>query len=306
MRGEPGEQSAWKWPWQEIVSIVGTLVGVLGLAFFAVSNSAYGHFYSSLGTTPTDVGLTYFGVLAASTGWAIALAVGLTCVVLTLVALLPAVELGGMVSARLRELDLTLVAQLRHQWSMFRSAIRDREWRLPKDEQDARWNAWEAASDAAFEQALSQRDKFFQTEIEPGTKVGQLWAEGIVNRVVMTAVLLLFLSFLVIDPIEHTLQFADQVKAGHSGGVTAGLMGVPLVRLRADEVRVASAGGVGQFPAVDRLRGRKLIYLGEANSKAVLYDPGSRMTFYVPAAILVLEVREVVPVPVEVEVAVPA
>jgi hypothetical protein len=69
-------------------------------------------------------------------------------------------------------------------------------------------------------------------------------------------------------------------------------MGLPLVRLRADEVRVASAGGVGQFPAVDRLRGRKLIYLGEANSRAVLYDPGHRVTFYVPAATLVLEVRE--------------
>jgi hypothetical protein len=109
--------------------------------------------------------------------------------------------------------------------------------------------------------------------------------------VVVSVVLFLFMSFLVIDPIDHTLQFADQVKAGHSGGVTAGLWGLPLVRLRADEVRVASAGGVGQFPAVDRLRGRKLIYLGEANGRAVLYDPGSRVTFYVPASTLVLEVR---------------
>jgi hypothetical protein len=51
------------------------------------------------------------------------------------------------------------------------------------------------------------------------------------------------------------------------------------VRLRADEVRVASAGKAGQFPAVDRLSGRRLIYLGEANSKAMLYDPLRRVTF---------------------------
>jgi hypothetical protein len=290
-KGE-GDQLASKWPWKDIVTIVGSLVGVLGFAFFAVSNSAYGHFYSSLGTTPTDVGLTYFGVLAASTGWAIALALGLTIVVLTLVALLPRVELGDMVSEHLRTADLTFVAQVQHGWRMLRSAIRDREWRLPRDEQDARWNAREAAFDAALEQARSQRDTFFQTEIEPGTKIGQLWADGIVSKAVVTVVLFLFLSFLVIDPINHTLQFADQVRAGHSGGVTAGLWGLPLVRLRADEVRVASAGDVGQFPAVDRLRGRNLIYLGEANSKAVLYDPGHRVTFYMPAATLVLEVRQ--------------
>jgi hypothetical protein len=292
MTGEPGDQLAWEWPWKDIVSIVASLLGVLGLAFFAVSNSAYGHFYSSLGTTPTDVGLNHFGVLAASTEWAIVLALGFTFVVVTLMALLPAVELGGMVSAQLRKLDLTFGAQLRHGWSMLGSAIRDRVWRLPKDEQDARWNAREAAFDAALEQASSRRQEFFQTEIEPGTKIGQLWAEGIVSRVVVTVVLFLFLSFLLIDPIHHTLQFADQVKAGHSGGVTAGLWGLPLVRLRADEVRVASAGAVGQFPAVDRLRGRELIYLGEASGKAVLYDPGHRVTFYVPAATLVLEVRE--------------
>jgi hypothetical protein len=45
MTGEPGDQLAWKWPWKDIVSTVASLVGVLGLAFFAVSNSAYGHFY---------------------------------------------------------------------------------------------------------------------------------------------------------------------------------------------------------------------------------------------------------------------
>jgi hypothetical protein len=151
MTGEQGEQLAWTWPWKEIVSTAASLVGVLGIAFFALSNSAYGHFYGSLGTTPTDVGLTHFGVLAASTGWAVALALGLTLVVLTLWAFLPGVELGGIVSAQLRMADLTFVAQLRHGWRMFGSVIRDRWWRLPKDEQVARMNATEAAFDAALD-----------------------------------------------------------------------------------------------------------------------------------------------------------
>jgi hypothetical protein len=42
---------------------------------------------------------------------------------------------------------------------------------------------------------------------------------------------------------------------------------------------------------VDRLSGRKLIYLGEANNKVMLYDPVRRVTFSVPAANLVLELR---------------
>jgi hypothetical protein len=115
------------------------------------------------------------------------------------------------------------------------------------------------------------------------------WSEN--RRGVTGFFISLFLFFVVIDPIHHTFQFAEQVKVGHAGSVSAGLFGLPLVRLRADEVRIASAGKAGEFPAVDRLSGRRLIYLGEANSKAMLYDPVRRVTFSMPAASLVLELR---------------
>jgi hypothetical protein len=290
MTEESSDQLAWKIPWKDVISLAFPMLSVLGLALYALSSYAYGHFYSSLGTTPSDVGLNYVGMLAVSTGWAIALALGLAFVVSIVIAWFPAVSLGGMVGEHLRLGEL-FRAPFRGGWLMFRSAVRDREWRLPTEEQEARWNAREAELEAILERDQAWRDEFLNTEIEPGTKFGQLWAEGIFGRLFIVTVLWLFVSFLVIDPIQHTFQFAEQVKAGHPGSVSAGLFGLPLVRLRADEVRVVSAGKVGEYPAIDRLSGRRLIYLGEADSKAMLYDPVRQVTFSVPAANLVLELR---------------
>lgn len=73
------------------------------------SSYAYGRFYSSLGTTPTDVGLTYVGILAVSTGWAMVLAVGLAFAIAAVFAWLPAIRLGGMVGEHLRMGELFVV-----------------------------------------------------------------------------------------------------------------------------------------------------------------------------------------------------
>lgn len=291
MTEEPSDQLAWNVPWKDVVTLAAPLLTVLGFAFFGLSNYAYGHFYSSLGTTPADVGLTYFGILAVSTGWAIALGLGLAFVVPMVIYGMPIVRLGGMVGEHLRMGELIVVAPFRYGWPMLREVIRDRH--LPKEEREARMDAMIAQAEAGLDREQAWRDQFLETEIEPGTKLGQLWAEGLFVRLILIVVLFASVNFLVFNPIEQINRYAEQVNAGHPGRVSAGLFGLPLVRLRADEVRVASAGGVGQFPAVDRLKGRKLIYLGEANAKAVLYDPGHRVTFYVPAATLVLEVREV-------------
>lgn len=278
MTEESGDQLSWKIPWKDVIASALPLLTVLGMAFYAVSSYAYGHFYSSFGTTPADVGLTYVGILTVSIGWAIALAVGLAFVTAIVFAWLPAIRLGGMVGQHLRMGEL-FVVPYRHAWPILRSMIRNREWRLSKEEQEARWNARETELDALLEREQAWRDRILHTEIEPGTKTGELWADGVVGRWFVRIVVGLFVFFLVIGPILHTFQFAEQVKAGHAGSVSAGLLGLPLVRLRADEVRVTSAGKAGEFPAVDRLSGRRLIYLGEANSKAMLHDPIRRVTF---------------------------
>ena len=131
MTEESSGQLSWKIPWKDVISSAVPLLSILGLALYALSSYAYGHFYSSLGTTPADVGLTYVGMLVASTGWAIALALGLAFVVLVITIWYPAIRLGDMVGEHLRMSEL-LLAPYRRGWSMFRSFLRDREWRLPR------------------------------------------------------------------------------------------------------------------------------------------------------------------------------
>jgi heme/copper-type cytochrome/quinol oxidase subunit 3 len=109
MTEESSDQLSWKIAWKDITSSAVPLLSVLGMAFYALSSYAYGHFYNSLGTTPADVGLTYVGILAVSTGWAIALALGLAFVVLVVIAWFPAIRLGGMVGEHLRMGELFAV-----------------------------------------------------------------------------------------------------------------------------------------------------------------------------------------------------
>jgi hypothetical protein len=66
MTEEPSDQLSWKIPWKDVISSAVPLLSILGLALYALSSYAYGHFYSSLGTTPADVGLTYVGMLAVN------------------------------------------------------------------------------------------------------------------------------------------------------------------------------------------------------------------------------------------------
>jgi hypothetical protein len=187
-------------PWKDVISSAVPLLTILGLALYALSSYASGHFYSSLGTTPADVGLSYVGMLAASTGWAIVLTLGLAFVVSMIIVWSPAIRLGDMVGDHLRMSELFL-APYRHAWPMFRTFLRDREWRLPKEEQEARWNAREADLEAVFEREKTRQDEILHAEIEPGTKLGQLWADGVFGRWFVRIALTLFLFFLVIDSI---------------------------------------------------------------------------------------------------------
>ena len=167
MTEESSDQLSWKIPWKDVIASAVPLFTVLGMAFYALSNYAYGHFYSSLGTTPADVGLTYVGILAVSTGWAIALALGLAVVIAAVFAWLPAIRLGGMVGEHLRMGEL-FVIPYRHAWPILRSMIREREWRLPKEEQEARWNAREAQLDASWSENRRGVTGFFIPRLSLG------------------------------------------------------------------------------------------------------------------------------------------
>src|SRR5215218_10370887 len=65
---------------------------------------------------------------------------------------------------------------------------------------------------------------------------------------------------------------------------------IPLVILaiRADPATVEPAGKPGDSPAADRLRGRRLLYLGQADGTVVLYDAAAQRAVYVPASAMIL------------------
>jgi hypothetical protein len=65
---------------------------------------------------------------------------------------------------------------------------------------------------------------------------------------------------------------------------------VPRSLIRADPVTVESVGKRGDSPAVERLRDKKLLYLGQSNGTVLLYDATAQRAVYVPADSIVLHV----------------
>jgi hypothetical protein len=69
-------------------------------------------------------------------------------------------------------------------------------------------------------------------------------------------------------------------------------MSIPLtiLAIHADPATVEPTGKPGASPAADRLRGRRLLYLGQAGGTIVLYDVAAQRAVYVPASAVILQV----------------
>jgi hypothetical protein len=67
---------------------------------------------------------------------------------------------------------------------------------------------------------------------------------------------------------------------------------IPLtvLAIHADPASVEPAGKFGDSPAADRLRGRRLLYLGQEGGTVVLYDAAAQRAVYVPASAVILQV----------------
>jgi hypothetical protein len=88
---------------------------------------------------------------------------------------------------------------------------------------------------------------------------------------------------------------ARDVKAGHAVHPLRPPvpdMSVPLtiLAIHADPATVEPAVKPGDSPAVERLRGRRLLYLGQAGGTIVLYDAAAQRAVYVPASAVILQV----------------
>jgi hypothetical protein len=63
-----------------------------------------------------------------------------------------------------------------------------------------------------------------------------------------------------------------------------------ILAIHADPATVEPTGKPGASPAADRLRGRRLLYLGQAGGTIVLYDAAVQRAVYVPASTVILQV----------------
>jgi hypothetical protein len=105
--------------------------------------------------------------------------------------------------------------------------------------------------------------------------------------------ILVFLPFSI--PLTRAGDAATDVKAGKPVGPVRTpkfppLWQLPVLAIRADPATIEPAGKPGDSPAAERLRGRRLLYLGKADGTVVFYDPAAQQAVYVPADSTILHV----------------
>jgi hypothetical protein len=87
---------------------------------------------------------------------------------------------------------------------------------------------------------------------------------------------------------------ADQVRAGKAVSPPrlgiAPIRGFEVLAIHADPATVEPVGKPDDSPAAERLRGRRLLYLGQSGGTVVLYDAAVQRAVYVPASSIVLHV----------------
>jgi hypothetical protein len=211
-------------PWREALSYTPALLLLSGLLMYGYLSLCYQRFYGSLGVDPNDVGLSYAGTLARSSGFVfvyllfVAYAIG-----------------AGPVAVR----------HVRTRWGM------PHTWKITT----IQWlSALFGFLIAASLSVTISEARDAARDVQAGLPVGPL-------------------------------QFAAENPFG--GGR---LLPVPILAVHADPATVEPAGKLGDSPAVERLRGRKLLYLGQSGGVVVLYDAAADRAVYVPASALILKV----------------
>jgi hypothetical protein len=116
------------------------------------------------------------------------------------------------------------------------------------------------------------------------------------SQIVTTMIPIAFIVFLVIwVPLQAGLA-ANDVKVGKAvRPIRFPVTQIPafaVLAVRASPAVVEPAAKAGDLPAVERLHGRSLLYLGQANGTVVLYDPSNdaEQVVYLPASSIVLRV----------------
>jgi hypothetical protein len=87
---------------------------------------------------------------------------------------------------------------------------------------------------------------------------------------------------------------ANEVRAGKAVSPprfpTAPFRGLEVFAIRAAPTTVEPVGKPSDSPAAERLRGRRLLYLGQSGGTVVLYDAATQQAIYVPGSSVILHV----------------
>jgi hypothetical protein len=228
-----------------------SLLVLLGVIIYAILSTVYASFYEALGVDPNDVGLGYANVLAHSVSY-----VGYVLGIAAVSGLL------FVVSVTIIEVASKVLREYR-----YGSATEPRP-RL----------SWVAA-DSLHE--------FLEDSLPGGARPSRI----IVVIVVTIVIFSVLLGYGATQGIAAGHIAAD-VRAGHPIiPRTATPFGIKILAVRADPVLVWAAGKPDDAPAVEKLVNRTdLLYLGQANSTIVLYDPRQHQAIYLPASTVMLSI----------------
>jgi hypothetical protein len=107
-------------------------------------------------------------------------------------------------------------------------------------------------------------------------------------------VALSLLSFAVAYSVHGADIAADEVRAGKAVSPPrfwmAPIRGLEVLAIHAAPATVEPVGKPGDSPAAERLRGRRLLYLGQSGGTVVLYDAATQRAVYVPGSSVILHI----------------
>jgi hypothetical protein len=205
-----GDQGSRGLPWRDTLGLAPAVLLVGGLLLYAFLSICYARFYGGLGVDPNDVGFSYAGTLARSSGFVA------TYLILVLI--------GLLVFLRPKPLD-------------------------------------------RFGKHLA----FF---------VG------------LTALFLMSVG--PVATVSGARIAASEVMAGKAvspiGAWFLPFHGLDVLAIHAAPATVEPAGKPSDSPAAERLRGRRLLYLGQSGGTVVLYDAATQRAVYVPGSSVILHV----------------
>jgi hypothetical protein len=91
--------------------------------------------------------------------------------------------------------------------------------------------------------------------------------------------------------VSYTAKATETVRSGNPVRPFQ-LYGLPLLSLQADSAVVWPTSKARTLPGIWDLHDRPVLYLGQTNGSAVLYDPGHRRVVYAPMSLIVMHVSD--------------